>query len=108
VFESCGAKVTPLTSEHDLSERAHAQADLLITHFGAGGTAEDARAYRVLSSVRGWRTGPPVVVFTESSTPDQHRRDCIRRGAWEYATQWGELYRLIERLFAPGAGMTGP
>lgn len=106
LFEGCDAKVTTLLSEDELSADEHASADLLITHFGYNNPGS-ARAYRVLDALRRWSSGPPVLVFTAPGTPTQlesRRRECIRRGAWEYATKWGELYRLIETLLARQVG----
>ena len=37
----------------------------------------------------------------------KNRMACLRQGAWEYATGWSELYRLIEVLFGRVPGQAG-
>ncbi len=106
LFAACGARMIALTSEVELAP-AHAAADLVITHFGHRG-GDDVRAFRVLEALRGWPTRPPVIVF---ASPGDHsaanRRACLHRGAWEYATQWSELNRLIEVLLSRNPGSPG-
>ncbi len=99
LFERCGATVHHLLSENALDD-SHAKADLLITQFGhdAGGRH---RALGVLDKVSGWRDRPPVIVFAAAGSPDEVRANrsvCLRHGAFEYATQWNELYAFIESL----------
>lgn len=92
-------------SEHT---HAHADADLLITHFGAQ-AEQNHRAYQVLGRASAWASRPPVIVFAAPGTPaevQQKRMSCLRRGAFEYATEWPELYRLIESLFGRIPGET--
>lgn len=104
LFEACGATVHALTSETQLDPR-HAEAALLVTHFGYDPRTRDSRAFRVLDVLRTWPTRPPVIVFASPTAPvAENRRECLRRGAWEYATDWSELYRLIEVLFGRTPG----
>ncbi len=99
-FETCGAKIVTLTSESELTDD-HSKAALLVTQFGY----TDRRAFGVLDIVRTWPLRPPVIVFADPRGPvADNRRECLRRGAWEYATQWNELYALIEALFARAPG----
>jgi CheY-like chemotaxis protein len=100
LLEACKANVIALHDETELSE-SMADASLLITHFGFDRATTDSRAYRVLEVLRAWRSHPPVIVFAAPSDHvGRNRAECLRRGAWEYATQWSELYRLIEVLLS--------
>lgn len=99
LFESCGAIVTSVTSEHELDEVRDAGAALIVTQFGYM-NPNDSRADRVLDRMQAWRRRPPVIVFASNDSPlVENRVRCLRRGAWEYACEWSELYRLIEVLF---------
>lgn len=89
------AKVKALGSYKKLKESAHGSADVILTNFGH----EEGLAFSLLERIRTWRSRPPVIVFS-SPAPRRllikNRRECLRRGAWEYTTQWDELYRAIE------------
>lgn len=92
-----GARVEALAHDGELDDARHAGADLLITQFGHG----SGRAFAVLERVRAWPERPPVIVFAGRATPEQvagNREACLRRGACEYAVEWGELYRAIEQV----------
>ena len=109
-FQQAKIKVEPLGLPADLSKEAHASARLLITRFGYGlGDGGEPEAWSVLREVGSWGERPPVLVF---GSPDKkheadNRREVIRRGAWEYATDWSELFGLIERLFGREVGTVG-
>jgi CheY-like chemotaxis protein len=106
LFETCGATVHALTSEAQLAD-AHRDADVLVTQFGHDLISSSSRAFRVLETVAKWPSRPPVIVFASPDGPvDANRRECLRRGAGEYATQWSELYRLIETLLSRRPGNT--
>jgi CheY-like chemotaxis protein len=100
--------VVSLTSLDELTS-SHHDADLLLTHFGYQERGP-SRAFELLDRVRAWPQRPPVIVFASSqTTPDQlaaNRRECLRRGAWEYTTQWGELYRAIELVLGRVPGQS--
>ncbi len=92
-----GARIDHLATEAELDEARHGTAQLLLTQFGF----QTGRAFAVLERVRGWKERPPVIVFAATGQPEQaarNREQCLRRGAWEYATEWGELYRAIEQV----------
>ena len=97
LFRECSATVDSLASEHDLDEAKHKDATLIVTQFGYDKSTGDARAFHVLRKLSNWATRPPTIVFAASSDHVMTNREkCLRRGAWEYATAWSELYRLIE------------
>ena len=100
--------VASLTSLDQLTS-AHHDADLLLTHFGYDGPGR-SHAFELLDRLRGWPQRPPVIVFASGdATPEQlgaNRRECLRRGAWEYATEWGELYRAIELVLGRVPGQS--
>lgn len=96
----CGARITALESETEITEE-HRGADLIITQYGTA----NSRALNVLERVRRWDTRPPVIIFAGGYDVQARRHDCLRRGAWEYTTQWSELYRSIEVLFGRSPGM---
>jgi hypothetical protein len=87
-----------------LSEAAHGQAAAIVTSFGHA----EGLAFAVLDRVNGWRTRPPVLVFASPDPPEStlraNRRACLRRGAWEYAVEWSELFRALEVLLARTPG----
>lgn len=94
------AQVEQLRHASELDERAHADADVILSNFGYA-APDDAHAFRVLDKVRTWRERPPVIVFAAHAPPEQlrtNRNSCLRRGAYEYAVEWGELYRAVEAL----------
>jgi hypothetical protein len=88
------AVITPLSAPQSLDEHIHASAQVIITSFGH----RVGHAFAVLERVRHWKERPPVIIFADPDAPDlaMNRRDCLRRGAWEYTVQWSELYRAIE------------
>jgi hypothetical protein len=93
----CRRRVELLQRPDQLRDE-HAQAALLITRFGhrEGG----ADAFDVLDRLRSWPERPPVVIFANENEHVAHNRlEVLRRGAWEYATGWPELFEAIERLF---------
>ncbi|MCX5746454.1 MAG: hypothetical protein NT062_28590 [Proteobacteria bacterium] len=50
-----------------------------------------------------------MIVFAANQAPDRlsdNRRQCLRRGAWEYTTAWSELYRAIELVLGRVPGQT--
>lgn len=90
------ATVELLDNPSQLEEHEHGEASLILTSFGHA----EALAFGLLDRVRTWSSRPPVIVFAAPQR-EQHylvenRRQCLRRGAWEYATQWSELFRAIE------------
>lgn len=95
--EATGQSVTRLTSPSELRPE-HFEADLLITRMGYR-SAKDATAYEVLEQLRGEARRPPVVVFASGLHAKENRREVLRRGAWEFASGWPELFRMIEVLF---------
>jgi hypothetical protein len=102
LLTACGAEVVSLRHEDELRPEM-SDASLLVTQFGY--TNGDSRAFRALERMKSWSTRPPVIVFASPDGPvEDNRRDCIRRGAWEYATQWSELFRLVEVLFSRNPG----
>jgi hypothetical protein len=104
LFEACGATVHALTSEEELKPE-HRDAALLVTQFGYDATYGTSRAFSMLERINAWPTRPPVIVFASADGPtERNRQECIRRGAWEYATEWSELYRLIETLLSRKPG----
>lgn len=95
-----GAKVTSLRSYRELNQREHQHAKLIISSYGYRGP-DNAAALDLLNHLRHWEQRPPVIVFSD---PDpryvaENRERVLRRGAYELATRWGELFELIERLF---------
>lgn len=101
LLEGVGAEVLQLHRPSELRAE-HAKADLLLTHFAWSPTGHH-RALQVLELIRTWRESPPVIVFGSAEATKaqiaENRTLCQRHGAFEYATQWSELYRLIESLF---------
>jgi hypothetical protein len=105
LFRECGATVHEIATEAQLDRERHGHAALVITQFGHDPTSGEARAHHVLDALRGWPVRPPVIVFASPGLRvAENRRSCLARGAWEYATQWSELYRSIEVLFARTPG----
>ena len=97
-FLSKTGAVEALSSPVELDVLSHHGADLIITSYGHV-EAGRSRAFELLDLVGRWPTRPPVIVFAGDATAAQlaeNRRQCLRRGAWEYATQWSELYGAIE------------
>lgn len=99
------AKIEDLSGPAELDEGRHAGADVLLTSFGH----HDGLAFRLLETVGRWKERPPVIVFAAPLDADllaRNRRECLRRGAWEYTTDWSELYRAIELVVGrvPGSG----
>ena len=94
-----GARVDRKTSAAQLDEDEHSEAQLLITHFGYDKATGHAAAYDVLSKVNRWERRPPVIVFASGDHAYQNRLEVIRRGAFELASRWSELFEQIERLF---------
>ena len=90
------AEVEPLDDPQQLDPSRHADASLILTSFGHA----EGLAFSLLDRVRTWPTRPPVIVFASPHTTPAQRQDnrtaCLRRGAWEYTSQWSELYRAIE------------
>ena len=93
-----------IKSASELQEHDHAGAKLLLTHYGhrePGGAA----AIDLLDAVNGWPERPPVIVFCKPGEhADGNRERVLRRGAYELATDWGELFQLIEHLFGRRVG----
>jgi len=101
--------VESLTSPDQLVAASHQDADLILTNYGHAGTGS-SRAFELLDQIRAWPTRPPVIVFADGIGSDAqlagNRRECLRRGAWEYTTAWGELYRAIELVLGRVPGKT--
>jgi len=93
-----GADVIPLTHVDQLQQDEHASARLIISNFGFRGP-DDAVAFDLLQKVNAWPERPPVIVFAGGDHKYRNRLAAIRRGAWDYACRWTELFELIERLF---------
>ncbi len=93
-----GAKVTIIKEPDDLNQEKHSSAALLITHFGYR-DHERPVVEDVMRHLRTWDDRPPVVVFASPEHAKKNRARVLRLGAWEYASRWGELFRLIEGLF---------
>jgi hypothetical protein len=91
-----GAELEVLNSAADLGPR-HASVDLVLTCFGyrRGGAA----AFDVMARVNEWPERPPAMVFASGHNAEENRAAFLRRGGWEYASGWQELFRLIEKLF---------
>lgn len=102
VLEKAGAKVNLIAVPDELDEENHSDADLLITHFGY----KDGIAAKVLGRVGSWGDErPPVIVFATPEHAAENRSRVLRLGAFEYAWDWGELFRLIEQLFGRDLGI---
>jgi len=91
------ADVEILRSVADLRPQ-HAGADLILTRFNYRGP-DDAEAFDVMAHVGRWPNRPPVIAFATGDFAEKNREAFLRRGGWEYASGWQELFRLIELLF---------
>lgn len=88
-----------LSSPDQLDEQRHGHAAVILTSFGH----KEGRAFALLERTRTWAERPPVIVFAAAGPSvelAENRRACLRRGAWEFTTQWHELYRAIELAVA--------
>jgi len=97
-LRSGGVDVVQLTEATDLDEATHASAALMITSFDRG--MSPSLFDRVMDRMQGWKTRPPVVVFTSRHAVAEKRAHCLRRGAFECCGNWGALFDGIERLFS--------
>ncbi len=90
-----------LHSPDELNKKNHAGAHLLISNFGfRSATPLDAAVFDVLDRINEWKQErPPVLVFASPDSGNTNRKAVLRRGAWEYASGWSELFKLIELLF---------
>ncbi|MBN2493010.1 MAG: SIR2 family protein [Deltaproteobacteria bacterium] len=98
LLERAGAEVESLAGPGDLDPARHAGLDLLISHFGYHRQRE-AAALRLLAELQTWEDRPPVIVFASGYEADENRRAVLRRGAYEYTSEWPGLFKLIEQLF---------
>jgi len=96
-----GAKVLRLDSQAQLEREKHAEAKLLITHFGYRAPGE-SEAFDLLERVNAWGVRPPVIIFCDENHDVENRREVLRRGAFELTSRWGRLFEAIERLFGRG------
>ena len=101
--DEIGATVVPVLAPEGLNEQEHAHAELIITYYGYD---DRKAALRVLDAVNQWGERPPVVVFSSPGDfAPKNRRAALRRGAYDLATQWSELFRIIEELFGREVGV---
>ena len=105
-LQKAQGEVKRLDRAAELRRDEHASAQLIITNFGYRG-AGDSGAFDVLDAVRDWPERPPVIVFASGRHAPDNRLACLRRGAWEYAYEWPELFECIERLFGRKLGHDG-
>ncbi|HEY0883203.1 MAG TPA: SIR2 family protein, partial [Archangium sp.] len=101
VLTRAGAEVDRvLTSPDELDEAAHANADLIITHWGFD-PAGAPRGQRVLERTATWSSGrPPIIVFASSQHGSVNRHTALRLGAYEFCWEWGALLENVQRLFS--------
>jgi hypothetical protein len=102
MLEKAGAILRPLASLEQLTDK-DLEADLLLTNFGYR-KASSAVAFDVLERLRRSPQRPPVIVFAGGDHAAENRKEVLRRGAFEYASGWSELFGLIERLFGREVG----
>ena len=74
-----------------------ARADLVLTCFRY--SKKGPMAFRLMERLRMFEERPPVIVFASGDHAEENRRELVRRGGWEYASGWQELFRLVEVLF---------
>lgn len=106
-LEHAGADIAKLDGVTGLDKSLHSDAALIISRFGY---REDvgSEALELLAAVSTWDSRPPVIVFAERNEyVAENRLRCLRAGAFEYATEFHELFELIERLFGRQVGGVG-
>lgn len=100
-LKNLGVQVDILTLPEDLNEEYHGSAHILVTSYGH----HDKVAGRVFDRLSSWRERPPVIVFASGVHAEENRMYALRRGAYEYAYTWNELFRLLEQLFGRKIGV---
>jgi len=112
-----GKAVVKLEGPGQLVPELHRDAAVLITRFGyrrgnwgSGSTPVEADALELLTQVDAWPDRPPVIVFADPDPThlDENRRQLLRRGAFEYTSQWPEFFQALERLLRSHSGWPGP
>ncbi len=98
LLSDAGARVKRLAGPDDLDAENLDEVALIISRYGhhKGGDPELAK---VMTKLRSKPKRPPVIVFASPDHAAGNRTEAIRMGAWEYASGWDELFRLIEQLF---------
>ncbi len=98
LLKDAGASVKRLAGPNELDGEDLTKVALIISHYGhsQGG---DPELSNVMAKLRVEAKRPPVVVFASPDYAAENRALAIRMGAWEYASGWDELFRLIEQLF---------
>ncbi len=103
-LQQLDVEVEQLDRPEALVADRHRGALLIISRFGYRASGQPD-AVRLLEVVSGWRERPPVIVFADPEHGRENRRRVLRSGAYELATDWRDLFRLVERLYGrqPGA-----
>ncbi|MBX2811817.1 MAG: SIR2 family protein [Myxococcales bacterium] len=97
-----------VTTSENLTEALEAIAgvgpnfDLVITHFGYQPSGP-CNAQRLIAGMRAlpFSRHAPVIVFSDSSYGEQNRPLALKLGAFDYVTNWPNLFKAIENVFEP-------
>jgi hypothetical protein len=104
IFHDAGVVPDQLENLGQLTRERCGQARLILTRFGfdRDNPKADPDAIRLLKAVNKWGERPPVIVFAEDGDWVAANRDrVLAHGAFEFTTNWDELFQTIERLLGP-------